>query len=78
MCSGGDFMPVKQFMDTIDVADLEFEYKGKLYYICPVDNGYSCGEAGKDDTIFKTKEDILDRFLIEGISFREVLPDINW
>ena len=71
-------MPVKQFMDTIDVADLEFEYKGKLYYICPVDNGYSCGEAGKDDTIFKTKEDILDRFRIEGISFREVLPDINW
>lgn len=49
-------MPVKQFMDTIDVADLEFEYKGKWYYICPVDNGYSCGEAGKDDTILKPKK----------------------
>lgn len=71
-------MPIKQFMDTIDIADFEFEYKGKWYYICPMEKGYSCGEAGQNDALFETKEDVLDRFIVGGVPFRKALPDIDW
>ena len=70
-------MTIKEFKDTI-WNDFEFSYNGVWYYICPIDNKYSCGEANHDDTLFSSPNDILENFMIQGQPLKNVLSNIIW
>ena len=70
-------MTIQEFRETI-WNDLEFEYKGRWYYICPFDDKYSCGEADKDDKIFYSIEDMLEHFIVQEKPLKDILPDINF
>ncbi|MDD4666242.1 MAG: hypothetical protein PHC81_06890 [Clostridia bacterium] len=71
-------MNLQQLFNHLSVSDLEFNYKGKWYFICPINNVYSAGEANKDDTKYKTFEDLVNNFQVEGKPLKDILERIDW
>lgn len=71
-------MNLQQLFEHISVSDLEFTYNDRWYYICPLNNIYSAGEANKDDTEYKTFDDLVNNFIIEGKPLKDILIDIDW
>ena len=60
-------------------ADIEFRYKGKDYTILPwTDDGIVIGVQNSDeDSIFKTYEDMINGYMINGKVMKEVLDEIE-
>lgn len=71
-------MSIDQLKKHISISDLEFEYNGKWYYICPLNNVFSAGEADTDPTDYKTFDELINNFLVQGKQLKEILPDIDW
>lgn len=71
-------MSIEDLRSFLELDDLEFIYNDKWYYICPLNNIYSAGEAGKDDIEYKTFDDLINNFIIEGKPLKNILIDIDW
>lgn len=64
----------------VAAGDLTFMYNHTWYFISALpDDTYSCGVADSgEDIVFRTLDEALDKFIIEGKPFNEVLCDIDW
>jgi len=71
-------MKLEDLKRFLEIDDLEFVYNDKLYYICPINNVYSAGEANQDDTEYKTFDDLINNFTIEEKPLKDILKDIDW
>lgn len=71
-------MSIEDLSNFLELDDLEFTYNDKWYYICPLNNIYSAGEANKDDTEYKTFDDLINNFIIEGKPLKDIVKDIDW
>lgn len=60
-------------------SDIEFKYKGKMYTILPwTKDGIVIGPQNEDnDSIFKTADDLIDNYKIDGRHMKDILKDIE-
>lgn len=71
-------MTKKDFNDVL-ITDFEFQYNGKNYFICPIGNGYSCGEYGTDDPVEYTNiDEVWNNFILDGKVIKDVADQIDW
>lgn len=57
--------------------DIEFEYNGKIYSICPVNGVYIAGEANGEDQKFKTIDDLINNFRLDGKLLKDVILELK-
>ena len=71
-------MTKDDFNDLL-TTDFEFQYNGKNYFICPYNNGFSCGEYGTlEPEQFNSIDDVWRHFLLEGKPVKDVVDKIDW
>lgn len=73
-------MTVEKFKEIMLYNEPSFGYQGKEYSIChPKDTFYVWSEDQPEDTNleFFDLDDLLDRWVIQGKTLREILPDID-
>ncbi len=71
-------MSLEDLKRFLEIDDLEFVYNDKLYYICLINNTYFAGEANRDDTEYKTFDDLINNFIIEENPLKDIIKDIYW
>lgn len=70
-------MTVEEFKEIIPYNEPTFSYKGIEYTIChPNDEFYvrDWSKSEPESTSFSDVDDLLNHWIIQGKSFREVLP----
>ncbi len=73
-------MTRNKFLEMIVCNEPCFEYRGKEYSICHPDRTYYVTAEDNPDDInlsFSSPEDLLDRWVIQGKTLNEILPDID-
>lgn len=79
----GKFDSIEQLYNdlTVEWHEYEFTYKGKEYYLNPImiDNkiGFDIGECGNFYLVYNTFDELLDKFIVDGKSFREFILDVD-
>lgn len=60
-------------------SDIEFNYKDKSYTILPwTEDGIVIGPQNEDnDMVFKTADELIDGYMLDGKSIREVIDTID-
>lgn len=58
------------------LQDIEFSYNGKDYFICPINGLYSAGEVNTDGVDYKTVDDLLNNFIVDGHSLEDIADKI--
>jgi len=57
--------------------DIEFEYKGKKYCICPVNNVYSVAGEDLDNVDYKTIDELISKCKIQGKCLKDIITKID-
>lgn len=71
-------MTIDELRKYLELDDIEFSYNGKDYFICPLNNIFSAGEADKTEAEYKTFDDLINNFMIEGKPLKDIITDIDW
>jgi hypothetical protein len=71
-------MTLDQLKNYLYISDLEFEYNGRSYFICPMDGQYSAGEAWITECKYTNFDDLINNFIVEGKSLRTILNKIEY
>lgn len=72
------YRDIQQLIDEIkEFHDIEFEYNGKSYSICPVNGIYSVAGDDLDPIDFNTIEDLINNCKIQGKFLRNIILDIE-
>ncbi len=67
----------KKLKDQLNMfQDIEFIYNGKDYFICPINGVYSAGEVNTDGVDYKTVDDLLNNFKVDGQSLEKIADKI--
>ena len=73
-------MTVNEFRESLIYNEPDIDYKGKNYSIChPKDKYYIFSEddPAVNDLVFNSVDDMLDHWILEGRTLREIIPDID-
>lgn len=73
-------MTVEQFKEILMCNEPDFGYRGQEYSICCPNGKYyvtASDSPGDVDLEFATEDDLLDNWIIQGRTLREILPDID-
>ncbi|OEF97045.1 hypothetical protein [Desulfuribacillus alkaliarsenatis] len=70
-------MTLEELERYLVIDDFTFSYKGKDYFICPLDGVFSTGEFDKEPFDYKTFDDLINDFLLEGKPLKDVIGDIE-
>ena len=73
-------MTAEEFSDMMYWAEPDFEYHGEQYSICHPDQRYyvlASDRPEDKELAFDTAEELLDRWLTQGKTLREILPEIE-
>lgn len=62
--------------DLAQFHDIEFDYRGQSYAICPIDGKFVAGNA-RGAAEFSSVDELLDKFLIDGRPLSEVVTEIE-
>lgn len=74
-------MTADRFKEIMLCNEPDFGYNGQEYSICSPNGKYyvtASDSPGDLDLEFDTLDDLLDRWMIQGKTLREILPDIDW
>lgn len=74
-------MTVEAFKKMMLCNEPTFEYKGEEYSICWPDEKYyvtASDSPGDVNLEFKSIDDLLDNWIIQGKRFRNILPEIHF
>lgn len=74
-------MTVEQFRKIVLCNEPDFGYNGQEYSVCSPNGKYyvtASDSPGDQELEFEALDDLLDRWMIQGKSLREILPDIDW
>ncbi|MBT9137456.1 MAG: hypothetical protein DDT34_02548 [Firmicutes bacterium] len=63
--------------DMKNFFDVEFVYRGKSYFICPLNGKFEAGEAYQDAFAFESIQALLDGFMLEGCPLKEVILELE-
>lgn len=73
-------MTVEEFRELMQCNEPDFLYHGQQYSICWPDGNYyvTASDSPSDAGLkFKTLDELLDCWLVQGHRFRDILPDIE-
>ena len=73
-------MTVNEFRESLIYNEPDIGYKGQNYSIChPKDKYYIFSEddPAVNDLDFNSVDDMLDHWILEGRTLREIIPDID-
>ncbi|MBO8158837.1 hypothetical protein [Thermosyntropha sp.] len=75
------YKTIEDFIAEIDSNfDIEFEYGGKYFSICPTLKGPSIAEWGKEDeteATFENGEALVNNYVINGRLLKDIVKEIN-
>lgn len=63
--------------DLKSFFDIEFAYRGKRYFICPLHGKFEVGAAYQDAQVFDSIEDLLDGFVLDERKLKEVILELE-
>lgn len=72
-------MTLDELRAHLQVTDFEFGYNSKHYFICPLQvfSDFSAGEADHDPKNYKTFDELMSNFIIEGKPLKEIIRQIE-
>ena len=73
-------MNIDYFKEMMYWAEPDFEYNGEQYSICHPDGKYyvlSSDRPEDEELVFRSVDEMLDGWIIQGRTLREILPDIE-
>lgn len=73
-------MTIDAFKDMMMCNEPDFSYNGQNYSVCCPDGKYyvtASDSPGDIDLVFDSLDDLLDRWIIQGRPFREIVPNIE-
>jgi len=71
---------VDELIEEIDNNfDIEFEYAGKQYSICPTGKGPSIAERNNEETYmtFINGSDLVEKYLINGKPLKDIVQEVK-
>lgn len=71
-------MNLKKLEQLLRLDDFEFKYKKRTYFICPFNDYFSAGEANKTEKEYKSFDDLINNFIVQGEALKSILKDIEW
>lgn len=74
-------MTVEAFKEIMLCNEPAFDYNGEEYSICwPNGKYYVTASDNPDDVklVFKSVDDLLDHWIIQGKKLRDILPEIHF
>lgn len=71
-------MTLSELKNYLNVSDLEFEYNGRSYFICPIDGRYSAGESWTTEFDFKDFDDLVNNFIVQDKPLKTILKMIEY
>lgn len=70
-------MTILELKQHLAMAELDFFYHGKLYFICSAGKGFEAGEAGETTDVYKNFSDLYNYFRVNGQPLKEILDEID-
>ncbi|MCT4507932.1 MAG: hypothetical protein N4A48_04100 [Tepidibacter sp.] len=74
----GKYKNINELKDDLHMlSDIEFGYKDKKYFICPVNDNFSAGEIYKEPINFDSVDELIDNFKIQKQYLKDIVTEIN-
>lgn len=70
-------MSLKELIELLGRAEIEFGYKGTDYYICPIMYQYEINQAHHYPEEYDNLEDMLNFRMHDGKKLRDVVEEIE-
>lgn len=74
-------MTMNEFKEMMIFNEPEFTYNGQFYSICSPGGKYyvmSSDNPADEELVFDTIDDLLDGWVIQGKTLRELLPELEF